>query len=101
MQQLIEKTIDWANERNLLGDGANLYRQVLKFGSEAGEFMDEVAKGDTEKAKMELGDVLVTAILSSKLMGFTLEEALEAAYTKISNRKGKTVNGVFIKDEAA
>lgn len=100
MQHLIDNVVGWALDRDLLGENASLQRQALKFGAEAGEFMDEIAKGDAEKAKMEAGDVLVTLILCGELVGFSLEEALEAAYTKISNRKGKTINGVFVKEEA-
>lgn len=68
--------------------------------SELGEFADEILKGDKEKQINECGDVIVTLILTSAKLGFTLEEALQSAYTKISNRTGKTVNGVFIKDAA-
>ena len=33
------------------------------------------------------------------LEGFTIEECIEAAWTQIANRKGKMVNGTFVKDE--
>jgi hypothetical protein len=32
-------------------------------------------------------------------MGLNPTDCLEAAYNEIKNRKGNTVNGVFIKDE--
>jgi NTP pyrophosphatase (non-canonical NTP hydrolase) len=97
MQELITKTLAWAEDRNLL-DNSGAERQALKAMSELGEFADEILKGDKEKQICECGDVLVTLILTSHKLGFTLEEALQSAYTKISNRTGKTINGVFIKD---
>jgi NTP pyrophosphatase (non-canonical NTP hydrolase) len=97
MQELITKTLAWAEDRNLL-DNSGAERQALKAVSEMGEFADEILKGDKEKQICECGDVLVTLILTSHKLGFTLEEALQSAYTKISNRTGKTINGVFIKD---
>lgn len=97
MRELINLTLDWARERNLL-DNSGAERQVLKAMSEMGEFADEVLKGDKVKQTDELGDVLVTLILSGAKLGIDIEDALRVAYTKISNRKGKTVNGVFVKD---
>ena len=97
MRELIEGTIKWAADRNLL-DNSGAERQALKAGSELGEFYDEILKGDREKQIMECGDVLVTLILTSYKLGFDIETALGAALHKISNRTGKTVNGVFVKD---
>ena len=97
MRELINKTLDWAEIRNLLDNGG-AERQALKMVSEVGEFADEVLKGDKDKQKMEMGDVLVTCILTSWKLGFDIEEALEAAYNKINARTGKTINGVFVKD---
>jgi NTP pyrophosphatase (non-canonical NTP hydrolase) len=97
MRDLIEGTLAWAAERGLLDNGG-AERQALKMVSEVGEFADEVLKGDKDKQKMELGDVLVTAILTSHKLGFDIEDALGAALNKIRNRTGKTINGVFVKD---
>jgi hypothetical protein len=46
-----------------------------------------------------IGDTFVTLIILSYQMGLNPTECLEVAYTEIKNRKGNTVNGVFIKDE--
>ena len=97
MNQLIIDTLKWADSRNLL-DNTDPTRQAMKMVSEVGEFCDEVLKGDFEKQKMEMGDVIVTCILTSHKLGFSIEEALQAALTKIKNRTGKVVNGVFVKD---
>lgn len=97
MRELINKTLSWAEDRNLL-DNSGAERQALKMVSEVGEFVDEVLKGNKDNQKMEMGDILVTCILTSWKCGFDVEEALEAAYNKISTRTGKTINGVFVKD---
>lgn len=97
MEQLISGTLDWARSRNLL-DNSDATRQALKMVSEVGEFADEILKGDRGKQVLEMGDVLVTIILTGAKLGITLEEALGAALTKISNRTGNVVNGIFVKD---
>jgi NTP pyrophosphatase (non-canonical NTP hydrolase) len=97
MRELIEAVKVWGYDKGIMGtDGAE--RQVLKAVSEMGEFADEVLKGDKPKQIMELGDVLVTLIISSHKLGFDIEEALAAAYKKISKRTGTTRAGIFIKD---
>jgi NTP pyrophosphatase (non-canonical NTP hydrolase) len=99
LRDLINKTLEWARVRNLM-DNTDATRQALKMVSEVGEFADEILKGDPAKQKLEMGDVLVTIILTGAKLGIDIEDALAAAYEKISNRKGKTINGVFVKDEA-
>ena len=98
MRDLINKTLAWAGERHLL-DNSGPERQILKCMSELGEFADEVSKGDYEKMRMELGDVMVTLILVAHKCSLDLEECLSHAYEKISNRKGMTKNGIFVKEE--
>jgi NTP pyrophosphatase (non-canonical NTP hydrolase) len=97
MRELIGKVIQWGFDKGIMGNH-DAERQVLKGVSEYGEFCDEVLKGDKKKQIMECGDVLVTLILSAHKLGFDIEDALAAAYEKISKRTGRTENGIFIKD---
>ena len=46
-----------------------------------------------------MGDILVTLIILCEQIGIDPEECLSMAYEKISKRKGKTINGTFVKDE--
>lgn len=48
---------------------------------------------------MELGDLLVTIIIFAQQMDIDLEVALGMAYKKIADRKGKLVDGSFVKEE--
>lgn len=57
------------------------------------DFLEYIKKG----VFLYAYDMLV--ILAAK-HGLTLEECLEAAWDEIKNRKGKTVDNVFVKDEA-
>lgn len=104
LQWVIHSVIKWGVSKGILAKDPinnpdNHEKQTLKLVAEVGELADEIAKGNYDKAKMELGDVLVTTILLADLLGATIEECLHLAYEKISKRTGKTVNGVFIKDD--
>jgi|DEB0MinimDraft_6_1074348.scaffolds.fasta_scaffold98813_2 NTP pyrophosphatase (non-canonical NTP hydrolase) len=92
-----QKVIQWAIYKGIFSSD-NLKNQTLKMTAEAGEVADAVLKGDADEIRMEIGDVLVTLTLLCGMQGYTIEDALQAAYNKIKDRKGKTVGGTFIKE---
>lgn len=65
---------------------------------EVGETMAAMARGDKEKLKDGIGDSIVTLIILAMQCGLSANECLASAYDEIKNRKGKTVDGVFIKE---
>jgi NTP pyrophosphatase (non-canonical NTP hydrolase) len=88
-QWAIAKGLDNQNNRNA---------QALKVMEEVGETMAALARGKREAIKDGIGDSIVTLIILAMQCGFTATECLDAAYNEIKNRKGKTVDGVFIKE---
>lgn len=62
MNDLIEKVIQWAKERNLI-DGSTPNAQGLKLMSEYGELCDAIAKNNIEGIKDGIGDVMVVCII--------------------------------------
>lgn len=97
VEVLETQVLEWADGKGILFKG-NENNQLTKFNEEAEEFTEAVDDGDLEAIQSEAGDVLVTLIIQLNLQGFSLEEALQCAYDKISKRKGKLVNGVFVKE---
>jgi hypothetical protein len=49
------------------------------------------------EAKDGIGDMLVTIIILAEMLGFSSVECLEAAYNVIKNRKGKMIDGLFVR----
>lgn len=96
MRELIESVEEWAIERDL--DQADSSKQFLKVGEEIGEVARSLARSDREGLKDGIGDVVVTLIILGMQNGLALEECLECAYKEIKERKGKTINGVFVKE---
>jgi len=101
MKELQNKVLVWANDKKLLSPN-NTANQLDKFTEETAELEIEVnllLKGESklEFAQMELGDVLVTLTILAKQLNTDLESCLQMAYDKIKVRKGKTINGTFIK----
>ena len=95
MQELIEKVEQWHVDRNLI-DGANDKDQVLKLLQEMGELSDNVCKGND--IRDDLGDMLVVMINIMKRNNISMEECLQVAYDDIKDRKGKMIDGIFVKE---
>ena len=96
-KQLNDLTLQWARDRNLI-EGSDPKSQFLKTVSEMGELADAINKGSTEEQIDAIGDVLVTLIIVAEQLGLTLTECLAVAYMEIKDRKGRMINGVFVKE---
>ena len=93
--ELEQKIIQWHYDRNLI-DGATDKDQVLKLIQEVGELSDSVCKGSD--IRDDCGDIMVVLINIMERNNVSMEECLEVAYNDIRNRKGRMVDGIFIKD---
>ena len=98
MNELISKVIVWAGNKDLLKE-ENSLRQFTKVVEETGEVAAALARQNKENLKDGIGDVIVTLIILAEQQGLTVEECLQAAWDEIKDRKGKTVDGAFVKEE--
>lgn len=118
--ELKELVLEWADDKDLL-HSKNADRQFMKFTEEAFEFKTEMDIWNLYKEfkhtenieqdfsieevkrwknlKLEMGDIFVTLIILCEDLGIDPVICLEMAYEKISKRKGKTINGCFVKEE--
>ena len=89
---------DWATDKGIFTSG-DPKTQYVKLQEEAGELAKAILNNDEPEIIDGLGDVLVVLINLSHLCGYKLEGCLATAYDVIKKRKGKMVDGTFIKDE--
>jgi len=92
---LINKVVEWHEDRNLI-DGATDKDQVLKLMQEVGELSDNVCK--QQDIKDDIGDMMVVLINIMVRNNLTMKECLSVAYNDIKDRKGKMIDGVFVKN---
>lgn len=92
-----QEIIDWSNERNLLPT-TTIEKQIVKFYEESGELCAAVCRGNKNDACDALGDMHVVMVQMAALIGVNLADCAWGAYREISDRKGKMVDGMFIKD---
>tara|TARA_R100000908_G_C3702715_1_gene112530 strand:+ start:207 stop:485 length:279 start_codon:yes stop_codon:yes gene_type:complete len=87
--------IQWHHDRNLI-KGSSDKDQVLKLMQELGELSDSVCKGND--LKDDLGDMMVVMLNIMERNNITMEECLTVAYDDIKDRKGKMIDGIFVKE---
>jgi|GEM_PF-499038 len=96
IDDLVEHVRQWAINKSL--DKAEPSKQMLKVVEETGEVAAALARGKRDDLRDGIGDVIVTLIILAEQNDMTIHECLEQAYGEIADRKGKMVDGVFVKD---
>ena len=99
---LIAKINEWADERNLKQADPKI--QWMRIKEEVGEILDVLLKPtkftDPQIAlKDAIGDTLVKIIVLAHQLDLDVTECPSIAYDEIKNRKGKMVNGTFVKED--
>ena len=97
-ESLQDEIIQWGYVRNIISP-KNTPKQFMKVTEELGELAEGINKDNQGQIKDSLGDILVTLIILSKDLDVDLLDCLRGAYDVIKDRTGKTVNGVFVKEE--
>jgi NTP pyrophosphatase (non-canonical NTP hydrolase) len=92
---LIKQITQWHRDRNLI-DGATDKDQLAKLIQEMGELSDNICKG--KDVSDDIGDMMVVLINIAERNNLSIEHCLEVAYNDIKDRKGKMIDGVFVKE---
>lgn len=88
----------WAEEKGILSKATSI-KQALKTQEEVTELCNAILDNNRLEVIDAIGDIMVTLIIQAKMQNLSLEECLESAYNVISKRKGKMINGQFVKDD--
>lgn len=92
------KIIQWAEARRIIPN-AKPHTQLMKGVSELGELCDAELKGDLDKIKDGVGDVMVCLINYCALKDIDIVDCMELAYAEIKDRRGTmTADGTFVKE---
>ena len=96
MTELVKNIQNWVSDRNLETQDPRI--QMCKTMEELGELANAINKGNKADAMDGIGDVVVTLICISMQLGVDFNECLNIAYNEIKDRKGKMINGMFVKE---
>jgi len=95
LNSLIDDVTIWHYKRNLI-KGSSDKDQFHKLVQECAELSDNMCKG--RDIRDDIGDILVVLINIAERNKLTLQECLQVAYDDIKHRKGRMVDGVFVKE---
>ena len=96
--KMFEDIREWAATRGLYERG-NSKTQYIKLQEEAGELAKALLQNDKAEVIDALGDMVVVLTNLAHLEGVHIETCINTAYKAISKRKGRMLNGTFVKDE--
>lgn len=92
-----ERIRQWVRDRNL--HTADPKVQLGKLLEEAGEVAHAVMRDDKNRTMDGIGDVIVVLICIAEQLDLNIDECIEMAYNEIKDRKGRLIDGVFVKEE--
>lgn len=98
LNKLEDKIVDWAADRGLVPDPDPM-KQHEKTVEEVFELRDAIEQKDVAEVMDAIGDIFVTLVIQCRAWGVTMEECVQGAYDEIKDRKGKLVDGIFVKEE--
>ena len=102
-EELQKKVMEWADDRNIF-ENSDAIKQISKTQEELDETLDalkQLKQGEESILEVAdgIGDMIVTIILLAKMVGLDSVDCLADAYDEIKDRKGKMVNGLFVKEK--
>ena len=86
----------WAHTRGIYDKGDSR-TQYVKLMEESGELAKALLNKDRPEIIDAIGDMVVVLTNLAALEKVTIEDCIDSAYKEISNRKGKMINGTFVK----
>ena len=92
-----DRVRQWAIDRNIIG-GTTPKDQFGKLVEEVKELRDAIEDGDLPDIVDAIGDCSVVLAIIAAQYGLAVEQCHEAAWHEIKDRKGRIINGTFVKE---
>lgn len=106
-KKLVEAVERWGENKGITGPNGTgtIQRQMDKLEEEFQELKDAIKDKNLTNIEDAIGDMQVVMILLSQLLtieyqkSVTVIDSLRQAYNVIEKRKGKMINGQFVKNK--
>ena len=95
--ELFDKIRQWGVDRGL--EKADVFGQLTKLEEERRELEAAIVEQSKTAIIDAIGDCVVVLTMIAMQERLKIEDCIASAYDEIKDRKGKLVNGVFVKDE--
>ena len=94
---MFDRIREWALKK-VIYNKSDSFAQYAKLMEENGELGEALMRRNREEISDAIGDMVVVLTNIAHIEGYNIEECIEGAYKVISQRKGKMVDGLFIKE---
>lgn len=94
---LEDLVVSWAEDRGILDQGT-IEGQLCKLQEEVNELKEAYDKDDRTEYADAIGDCAVVLVILAEMYGLDYRDCLSSAYSVIAQRKGRMIDGVFVKD---
>jgi NTP pyrophosphatase (non-canonical NTP hydrolase) len=98
--ELFNKIRNWGKQRDL-HDPSHKFKQLAKVSEEHGELSRSMLKNDVLAIIDAIGDKVIALTNLAAQYDLKIEDCIQHAFEEIEKRQGKTVEGVFSKEEPA
>jgi NTP pyrophosphatase (non-canonical NTP hydrolase) len=88
---------EWAKDKGIYEKG-DPKTQYIKLLEEIGELAQSILKNDSEEFMDAIGDCVVVLTNLAALNDVKIEDCINGSYSIIAKRKGKMINGTFVKE---
>jgi NTP pyrophosphatase (non-canonical NTP hydrolase) len=88
---------EWALKKGIYNK-SDSFAQYSKLMEENGELGEALMRRNKDEIIDAIGDMVVVLTNIAHLEGYYIEDCIESSYNVISKRKGKMVDGLFIKE---
>ncbi len=95
LSKLVDDVIEWHYDRNLI-DGSTDKDQFFKLLEEVMELQKSIITG--RDVADDIGDIIVVLINIAERNDLSIKDCLTVAYNDIKDRKGKMMDGIFVKE---
>jgi NTP pyrophosphatase (non-canonical NTP hydrolase) len=89
---------EWAKDKGIYEKG-DPKTQYIKLLEEIGELAQSILKNDSEEFMDAIGDCVVVLTNLAALNDVKIEDCINGSYNVIAKRKGRMVNGTFVKEQ--
>jgi len=95
MMELESQIVHWHYARNLI-EGSTDKQQFKKLVEEVAELSASIKQGNS--VIDDIGDIIVVLTNIAERNALSLSDCMEHAYNDIKDRKGKMIDGIFVKE---
>ena len=92
-----DRVTQWAIDRNIIG-GTTAKDQFGKLKEEIDELYGAICENNLPEIVDAIGDCSVVLAIIAAQYGLAFEQCQEAAWEEIKDRKGRIINGTFVKE---